>query len=449
MNLNSRMIFPAIVLLLLLPLLLAGQTRLPLKTTSSGQGGTWEPIGPEGGSMTALIQDPGNALTLYAAASGNPCRIYKSVDFGKKWSLVSIIDNNILGLGFHPLKKSLLYAYSSTSNYDSSDPLEQSKLKAPLLYTSADGGKTWTSKALPPLYSVSKIQFDPVNSSTIHALASSTGLAGSVYLKSTNDGETWNVTVILNEQSYASAMDVDPDDPNHIIIGAYSYSFTTTTNVLYESTDGGSHFSPITLKNRSISPPNDIMFGPKGSRLVFFSMYGGIYKSTDRGKNWEKNKGTIDLAQRIWMNPTNANHMVGTQYRGLMQSEDGGVTWKTAPGKLLGNVSDGLIVGAGTKPEILITTSAGIFRTADYGKSWKASHKGIVATQVMSLRVAPSSTSTLFAALMSNAVYKTKAAAAGTVGWEQLPVFYTCVNINDILIDEKDPNKILALEGGG
>jgi hypothetical protein len=61
---------------------------------------------------------------------------------------------------------------------------------------------------------------------------------------------------------------------------------------------------------------------------------------------------------------------------------------------------------------------------------------------------APSAPATVYAAFLNNAVFKSTAASGGTVTWQQLPDFYSCINIEDIVISPSNPDKLYAMEGG-
>jgi photosystem II stability/assembly factor-like uncharacterized protein len=434
-RLKARMAF--VFICLLLPLLIFGQSK------------KWDSIGPEGGNIASVVQDPMNLKTMYAVLSGKPAQLYKSLDHGKSWSQIASFNEGIVQLTLNPLKPRVLYALSSGYSAAQPDSSPTLTIEPSLLYLSSDGGKSWDSKPFPPIYAALRIVFDPKDGSTIHALARTALSDGVIYLKSTDVGDTWSATEVLQGRGWATSMAVDPNNTDRIYVAAYPYMMSSGTKIIFKSENGGRDFIGLTIDSRNISQLNDLVLDPIIPGRIFVSMYSGIYRSSDGGKTWEKNRGSLSYPLKLWIDPKKQDHLMAKLDKGLAESIDGGVTWKANEGKLVGVSANSLIVETGAKPVVFASNTAGIFVTSDKGKTWKPSHKGILGTQVTSLRLAPSAPNVLFAGLMSNTVYKAKAAGTANVGWDALPVFYSCTKISDMLIDEKDPGKIFALGGGG
>ncbi|MBM4162332.1 MAG: hypothetical protein FJ217_14680, partial [Ignavibacteria bacterium] len=98
------------LLLLLVPAVLCGQSP-----TAS----TWESIGPEGGYLTDIVQNPANG-DLFAVSYGNPARLYKSTNSGDTWTKVSEINNSIYFLLLDPQSPQTMYAATSYLGYGTS-----------------------------------------------------------------------------------------------------------------------------------------------------------------------------------------------------------------------------------------------------------------------------------------------------------------------------------------
>jgi photosystem II stability/assembly factor-like uncharacterized protein len=409
----------------------------------------WESIGPDGGYIASVVRDAKNPDVLYAIPYGKPAPLFKSNDRGATWIEIGKIDERVSKLLINPFEAGSLYALSSGFNQDPYDSSETLNVEPSLLHESIDGGKTWTSKPFPPIYTVLSIAFDPKNPLTVHAVARTAMSEGVAYLKSTDKGEFWDATEIPGQKVYAASLAIDPLNPMNVYVSIRPSMFTVDTKVLFGSTDGGATFSPITVSRNDISPLNDVAIDPTVAGRLFALTYGGVYRSNDGGKSWQKNKGSLTYPQKIWIDSRDTSHLIVALDKGVAESNDGGVTWKVETAKPAGSGTNNLLVDARAGLEILTANSAGIFASTDLGKSWTPRHKGIVCTQVTAVRVAPSSPNTVFAALMSNAVYKTTSATSAAVAWEQLPVFYTCTNIADILVETRKPYRIYAMEGGG
>jgi photosystem II stability/assembly factor-like uncharacterized protein len=359
------------------------------------------------------------------------------------------IDERVSKLFLSPFEPASLYALSSGFNQDPYDSSETLSVEPSLLHESIDGGRTWTSKPFPPIYTVLGVVFDPKDPLIVHAVARTAMSEGVAYLKSTDKGEFWDATEIPGQKVYAASLAIDPLNPMNVYVSIRPSMYMGDTKVLFASTNGGASFSPITVSKNDVSPLNDVAVDPTVAGRVFALTYGGVYRSNDGGKSWQKNKGSLTYPQKIWIDSQDTSHLIVALDKGVAESNDGGVTWTVGPAKPPGSWTTNLSVGARGQLEILTANSAGIFASTDHGKSWNPRHKGILCTQVTALRVAPSSPKTVFAALMSNAVYKTTSAVSSAVAWEQLPVFYTCTNIADIQVETKKPYRIYAMEGGG
>lgn len=419
---------------------------LLLLMTGFAQTNRWKGIGPEGGVIGALVQHPLQGNILYAALQGNPAPLFRSTDGGLRWAKCWEFESAIACLKANPHKPDMLYAVTGSAPFG----VIGGELPEPgRLYESRDQGRTWSSKPLPPIYSFSRIEFDAKTPGTIHALAQVPTTQGIVYLKSTDDGSTWMTTEVLSDRGWATNLTLDNSNPDVVYVGAYPMMMTTDSKFLYRSTNGGKTFTTLTVKTNYISPVDDIVIDSRDSRKIYFLNYGGVYRSTDGGGTWEKNKGTVATPQRLWIDPANHDHLFAIAGKGVAESHDGGVTFKEAAGKLPGSGVSSVVVAAGAKTTVFVSNTAGIFRTTDLGKTWVPSNKGILGTQITSLRLSASSPGTLLAGVMTNAVYMTSAAGASAVAWDQLPVFYTCTSIGDIQVMPKKPYKVLAIEGGG
>lgn len=419
---------------------------LVLSMTGPAQSSRWTAIGPDGGPVVDLVQHPLQGNILYAALQGNPAQLYRSTDGGLRWTRSREFESAVSCLTINPHRPNTLYAVTGMTRTGmmSGEAPEPSRL-----YESRDQGKSWSSKFFPPIYVVSKIEFDLKQPSTIHALAQVPRNGGTVYLKSTDDGSTWMTTEIIPDRGWATTLTIDQVNPDVVYVGAYPMMMTPDSKFLYRSTNGGKSFSGVPLKTDYISPVNDVVLDPANPGRIFFLNYGGVHRSTDAGVTWQKNKGTLKTPQRLWIDPANAEHIIVKAGEGIAESNDGGITFKGSGADIPGSGTSAFIAATGKNSVIFTSNSAGIFRTTDLGKTWLPSHKGIKGTQVTSLRLSTASPGTLLAGVMNNAVYKTSASGARAVSWAQLPVFYTCSNIADIQLMPAKPFKILTIEGGG
>ncbi|MDI6850219.1 MAG: hypothetical protein QME69_10570 [Candidatus Saccharicenans sp.] len=221
--------------------------------------------------------------------------------------------------------------------------------------------------------------------------------------KSENNGFNWSPVFYNQPTVSVGAVAVAQSSPDIVWVGtgeSTSRNSVTVGDGVYKSTDGGKTWKNMGLTDtRHISriiisrgDPNVVyvaamghLWGPNTER--------GIYKTIDGGLSWKKilyindNTGFSDLE----MDPENSQilyaaayehrrtpyHMVsGGPGSGLYRSTDGGLTWtrltRDLPEGIIGRI--GLAV-ARNRPGVIYALiehqDPGIWRSEDYGQSWK------------------------------------------------------------------------------
>ena len=128
---------------------------------------SWIPIGPEGGSLSALVIDPVTPSTLYAGTLGGG--VFRSRNGGDSWVGINsgLTDLEVTALTIDPARPSTLYAGTNTGG----------------VFRSTNAGESWEAinTGLTNLR-VQVLAIDPVTPSTLYA-----GTTGGVF-RSTNGG---------------------------------------------------------------------------------------------------------------------------------------------------------------------------------------------------------------------------------------------------------------------
>lgn len=110
---------------------------------------------------------------------------------------------------------------------------------------------------------------------------------------------------------------------------------------------------------------------------LLLGTHGGLFKSANGGKTWEKiqTKGSVNSDD--WMSlvsdPRSRNVIfAGGHDLGVIKSEDGGTTWMRADEGIQGTDIHGLALSE-RNPALLFAYSvgSGVFKSADGGSSWK------------------------------------------------------------------------------
>src|ERR1044072_2196780 len=244
------------------------------------------------------------------------------------------------------------------------------------LYRSSDGGNTWSEVPALAGISVFDIEFAPDGTTYI-------GTQDSVR-KSTDGGLTWatlNLGIGANDQVFDVA--IDPSDPSILWAGIADASASQPGNVM-RSTDGGATWGDRTPPHAAPLSGTAIAVDPGDSNTaiaVFGGAFGGgeAWVTTDGGGSW------TDRSAGLPGNPLNAvvydgtrllvggGLLFGSQFVGLYESPDLGVTWtplhdETWP--IL--VVEDIAVDPGDSARIFVAIDGGgVNRTTDGGASWQ------------------------------------------------------------------------------
>jgi photosystem II stability/assembly factor-like uncharacterized protein len=277
------------------------------------------------------------------------------------------------------------------------------------LYRSSDGGNTWAE--VPALHgtSVFDIEFAPDGTTYI-------GTQDSIR-KSTDSGLTWatlNLGIGANDQVFDVA--IDPSDPSILWVGVADAAASQPVNAM-RSTDGGA-----TWTNRT--PPHAPMSGrgiavdPNNSNTViavFGGDFGGgeAWLTTDGGDSW------TDRSAGLPGNPLNAvvydgtrllvggGLLFGSQFVGLYESPDLGVTWTPLhDGTWPILVVEDITVDPNDSARIFVAIDGGgVNRTTDGGVTWQVGIGGSQALAGRSIRFRPGNSQDLFLGTSSLAVF--------------------------------------------
>lgn len=131
----------------------------------------------------------------------------------------------------------------------------------------------------------------------------------------------------------------NPKDHNEIWAGSASGG-------VWKSTDAGKNWKPLAQTEFMSLGVSDIAIAPSNPSTVYvatgdndgyFGSYAcysiGIIKSTDGGKTWDIAGEELNLAEgrlisRVWVHPNNENILIAASNKGMMKSTNGGRTWK-------------------------------------------------------------------------------------------------------------------------
>jgi photosystem II stability/assembly factor-like uncharacterized protein len=260
------------------------------------------------------------------------------------------------------------------------------------IYRTTDGGETWKAMGLENTEHIGRIAIDPKNPSTIYVAA-----LGHVWndneergvYKSTDGGATWRRTLYVDAKTGCADLEVDPKNPKIVYASmwqfrrtAWSFSSGGPGSGLFKSTDGGETWKRLTkgLPEGELGRIA-IAIAPSKPEVVYATVEAeksAIYRSDDRGENWEK--GSSDFS--VIVRPFYFAHLVVDPkdhlrlYKpglSLSVSKDGGETFSSPFGEG-GNVHSDLhaIWIDPTNPtHLTVGTDGGVYTSVDRGNSWR------------------------------------------------------------------------------
>jgi len=270
----------------------------------------WAKLGLEGGAISALVSDPAEPRTIFAATSSG---VFKSVDGGSSWVSAStdLQDSHVTSIAIDAKASQTIYAGTDASG----------------VFKSTDGGRNWSAaNSGLPGHPVSALAIDPVSTTTIYA-----GMGNEIY-KSTDGGGSWASVYTEPSGVSVTALAIDPGASQILYAG-------TDGDGVFKSTDGGKSWTPL---DGGLGRTRVMLLAidPRDSKTIYVSASGGVYISTDGGNFW---RGIMTglanySAQALVIDPEEPQTVyVGTYSRGV---------WRKVVGGGLDAVNTGLVFGS-------------------------------------------------------------------------------------------------------
>lgn len=207
---------------------------------------------------------------------------------------------------------------------------------------------------------IKTITTDQKNESVVYAAGF--GSTAGNFLKSTNDGSTWNVSAIMNSSQAVNVLAIDSseNEPSSKIIYAGLES-----GGVWKSTNSGTDWSQFGLSGERIF---SIAFNPTIPNIIYAGGSNGLWRTTNNGNSWSQIR--TDTVKKILMHPitlnTSANlfvlsHSTGSNSDKIFEGAEYGTIWRDITGNLPSEISDFSIDS--DNPEYLYTaTQEGIYK---------------------------------------------------------------------------------------
>jgi photosystem II stability/assembly factor-like uncharacterized protein len=271
------------------------------------------------------------------------------------------------------------------------------------VWKTTDFGRTWTPIFdREPTGSIGALEVAPSDPNVIY-VASGEGLhrpdlsVGDGIYKSSDGGATWT-HLGLREGQQISQMAIDPHDPSRLFVAVAGHPYgPNPERGIYRSTDGGQTFEKVLYKDENIGA-GDVKIDPSDPNIVYATLWearegpwengefsgtnGGVFKSTDGGKNWHPLAGGLPngivqaYVALARSNPKRLFASVATKEKvELYRSADGGDTWTIAttdarPGSRIGGGDLPVPMIDPKNPDVVYMVSTVTWKSVDGGKTW-------------------------------------------------------------------------------
>lgn len=324
-------------------------TATPITTT---------PVGPVGGTFTALAADPNQNQNVYAGSyvSG----VYKTYNQGDTWyrQNTGLGNLKIQSLAIHPTDSSIVYAGTYGGG----------------IYKSTNGGSSWGASNGGVLgnHIVYDIDIDPNDPNVIYAATRiNNSLRGYLY-KSSDAGASWNLLInggAFSSLDYFYDIDVNPLNSNELYLTAHEHGF-------YKSTNAGITFSAINTGVSDLSARSFVLDAAYPGRVYGAVWHGmAVYRSSNSGASWSNStSGLPDDAKvfRLYANPfggTQKRVFACTYGNGLYSTDNFAQNW-TSRGLSSQRLYDFVVADGSPQRWFAATESNGVYRTNANSTSW-------------------------------------------------------------------------------
>jgi photosystem II stability/assembly factor-like uncharacterized protein len=307
----------------------------------------WRSIGPAatGGRIDdfAVARVPGAPDTIYVATAAGG--VFRSANQGTSWTPIFDRVDAMMSIGdvaVAPSNASVVWVGTGEANN------RQSSSWGDGVYKSSDAGRTWTASGLRNSRHIGRIVIHPTNPDVVYVAA-----AGHLWgpsaergvFKTTDGGRTWTRSLFVDDNTGATDIVIDPQNPEILFAAAYQrqraawgFNGGGPGSGIYRTENGGATWTKLAA---------GLPRGDKGrigldmfrgdSRIVYAVVEAagresGVYRSTNRGESWEQlstlNPRPLYYSQiRIDPKDRDRVYLLGSN-RGFYVSDDGGKNFR-------------------------------------------------------------------------------------------------------------------------
>ena len=350
----------------------------------------WRSIGPfRGGRTRAVAGVPSQPNVFYIGATNGG--VWKTTDFGRIWT--PIFDDQPTG------SIGAIAVANSNPNVvyvGSGEGLHRPDLSiGDGVYKSTDAGKTWAHlKDLREAQQISEIKVDPTNENKLFVAVAGHPYAANqergIY-RSTDGGKTFEKVLYVDENTGGADVEIDPTNSNVIYAclwesreGAWENArFDGTNGGIFKSVDGGKTWNKLTKGLPAGIAQAAIAVAPSNPKRLFAGVRTPtetkLYRSDDAGESWTMATTDTRPTNRIasgdlgdlQFDPKNADIVYAASIV-TWKSVDGGKTWNAFRGAPGGDDYQNIWINPNDGNVIAITSDQGAIVSVNGGTSWSS-----------------------------------------------------------------------------
>lgn len=346
-------------------------------------------IGPDGNRAIAVTGEPGNPNVSYiGAASGG---LWKTEDAGVNWkSVFDKTDDSSIGA----LAVSLSNPKHVWAGTGETFLIRPFHAVGNGVYKSTDAGKSWKNMGLEKTFRISRVIVHPTDTNIVYVASlghtHSPQQERGIY-KTTDGGSTWTQVLFVNENTGASDLSMDSQDPNILYAAMWQVDIKTwglnsggPGSGIYRTKDGGKTWEP--LRNGLESGPGhpvgktsvDVAYSnPNIVYALVEDKEPRLYRSENKGDSWTLVKKDHNMGQRAGYYirlrvATDDENRVYTINVGVKMSKDGGKTWSNEMSQwAAGGDNHDMWFDPKDSKRIMCAHDGCVNMSFNYGKSWR------------------------------------------------------------------------------
>ncbi len=304
-------------------------------------------LGPfRGGRVTAVAGTVQQPATFYLGATG--AGVWKTTDYGITWVNISdgyFITPSIGAIEVAQNDPNVIYVGTG------SDGLRSNVIEGRGMYKSIDAGENWSFIGLADVGQIGAVRIHPANHNIVYVAAIGKAFQGNAargIFKTVNGGKTWEKVLFVSNQTGFYDLEFLPSNPDVLFASAWKAERKPWTIIsggtpeeggIYKSVNSGKSWQKITKGlPQELIGKIDLAVTPADSRIVYALVeapdkQGGLYKSVDQGMSFVQISDHQGIRTRpfyytnLRVDPKNSDivYSLATRY---YKSVNGGKSWE-------------------------------------------------------------------------------------------------------------------------